>query len=88
MAFYGSAKTEKLPIQFWGVGLAGSEKIAGAMEKMILTKILWILRKTLLKNPIVTNIGDSIFIAVMDAHGDGFGIHFLMTDSIVGNVSY
>ena len=72
MAFYGSAKTEKLPIQFWGVGLAGSEKLQGPWKRLI-DKNPVDFKENFAENPIVTNIGDSIFIAVMDAHGDGFG---------------
>lgn len=72
IAFYGSAKTEKLPIQFWGVGLAESNKLQGPWTRMSDRNPVDF-KENFAENPIVTKIGDSIYIAVMDAHGDGFG---------------
>jgi hypothetical protein len=72
LAFYGSAKTEKLPIQFWGVGLAGSEKLQGGWKR-ISERNPTDFKENFAENPIVNIVGDSIYIAVMDAHGDGFG---------------
>lgn len=72
VAFYGSAKTEKLPIQFWGVGLAESESLQGPWKRLSDMNPVDF-KENFSENPIVTKIGDTIYIAVMDAHGDGFG---------------
>lgn len=72
LAFYGSAKTESLPIQFWGVGLAESENLEGSWKRLS-DKNPVDFEENFTENPIVTLVNDSIYIAVMDAHGDGFG---------------
>jgi len=72
LAFYGSAKTEKLPIQFWGVGLAESNSLFGPWKRISELNPTDF-KENFAENPIVNYVGDSIYIAVMDAHGDGFG---------------
>jgi hypothetical protein len=72
LAFYGSAKTERLPMSFWGVGLARSDDLQGPWTRLS-ERNPTDFRENFSENPIVTLVGDSVFIAVMDAHGDGFG---------------
>ena len=72
MAFYGSAKTEKLPIKFWGVGLAASEKLQGPWKRLS-DRNSTDFNEVFAENPILTRLGDGTYIAVMDALGEGFG---------------
>jgi hypothetical protein len=72
LAFFGSAKTEKLPIQFWGVGLAQADRLQGPWKRLS-DRNPTDFKEVFAENPIVTRLGDSIYIAVMDAQGEGFG---------------
>jgi len=65
LAFYGSAKTEKLPVSFWGVGLASSERLNGPWTRCPgLNPIL--IDDTWIENPIVSRLADGRYIAVFD----------------------
>lgn len=52
-AFYGSAKTEKLPVEFWRVGFAISSSLAGKWSRMA-EKNPSDIEKIFIENPIVT----------------------------------
>lgn len=72
LAFLGSAKTEKLPITFWGNGLALAPALTGPWIRLSARNPVDF-GVNFTENPIVTLLDDGSFIAVMDSHGDGFG---------------
>ena len=66
-AFYGSARTESLPISQWQVGLAEASSLAGPWKRcseMNPSKI----ESRFIENPIVTPLADGGYIAVYDNH--------------------
>jgi hypothetical protein len=67
-AFYGSAKTEKLPIEHWRVGMASAPSIAGPWRRRRELNPSPI-ETVFVENPIVTRLPDGRFIAVYDTAG-------------------
>jgi hypothetical protein len=63
--FYGSADTGKLPIKFWGVGLASAPELAGPWKRLPQGNPLPI-EKVFTENPIVTKLDDGACVAVFD----------------------
>lgn len=72
LAFTGSAKTEKLPMEFWGNGLALAPSLTGPWIRLSRRSPVDF-GTNFSENPIVTELKDGTLIAVMDAHGSGFG---------------
>jgi hypothetical protein len=72
LAFMGSAKTEKLPITFWGNGLALAPALTGPWIRLSARNPVDF-GVNFTENPIVTRLDDGLFIAIMDSHGEGFG---------------
>jgi hypothetical protein len=71
-AFYGSAATQKLPISWWGVGLAAAPALAGPWQRCSeLNPVL--LHDTFVENPIVTRLTDGSYIAFFDGGPKGHG---------------
>lgn len=68
-AFYGSAKTEKLPIQHWRVGTASAPSIAGPWRRRAELNPSPI-ENTFIENPIVTRLADGRYVAVYDISGN------------------
>ena len=64
-AFYGSAKVERLPIEFLGVGLAEAPKLAGPWRRRESGNPV-LIHPCFTENPIVTKLGESLFLAVFD----------------------
>jgi hypothetical protein len=64
--FYGSAKTEHIPITFWGVGLASAPTLAGPWKRCAGLNPLKI-EKVFTENPIVTQLDDGTYAAVYDS---------------------
>jgi len=72
IAFMGSAKTEKLPMTFWGNGLALAPALTGPWIRLNARNPVDF-GTNFTENPIVTQLDDGTLIAIMDAHGTGFG---------------
>ncbi len=72
MPFTGSAKTEKLPMEFWGNGLALAPSLTGPWIRLS-NRSPVDFGTNFSENPIVTELADGTLIAVMDSHGTGFG---------------
>jgi hypothetical protein len=72
LAFTGSAKTEKLPMEFWGNGLALAPSLTGPWIRLSRRSPVDF-GTNFSENPIVTELADGTLIAVMDSHGSGFG---------------
>jgi hypothetical protein len=72
LAFTGSAKTEKLPMEFWGNGLALAPALTGPWIRLSERSPVDF-GTNFSENPIVTQLDDGTLIAVMDSHGSGFG---------------
>ncbi len=72
LAFTGSAKTEKLPMEFWGNGLALAPALTGPWIRLSERSPVNF-GTNFSENPIVTELDDGTLIAVMDSHGSGFG---------------
>jgi hypothetical protein len=66
-AFYGSARTESLPISLWQVGLAHAPQLGGPWSRLSALNPLAV-EPTFIENPIVTRLADGSFIAVYDNH--------------------
>lgn len=82
-AFYGSARTERLPISLWQVGLASAPSLAGPWKRCTKRNPVEI-ERPFVENPIVTRLDDGTYVAVYDtsaAHSIGYtfsrdGIHW------------
>ena len=72
LAFTGSAKTEKLPMEFWGNGPALAPALTGPWIRLSKRSPVDF-GTNFSENPIVTQLDDGTLIAVMDSHGTGFG---------------
>lgn len=72
LAFTGSAKTGKLPMEFWGNGLALAPALTGPWIRLSKRSPVDF-GTNFSENPIVTQLDDGILVAVMDSHGTGFG---------------
>lgn len=66
-AFYGSARTESLPISLWQVGLARAPRLRGPWARVTELNPLKV-EPRFIENPIVTRIADGCYIAVYDNH--------------------
>lgn len=78
-AFYGSAKTQKLPIEYWRVGLASAPSIAGPWRRRSELNPSPI-EKVFIENPIVTRLADGRYIAVYDTGGNADTIGYSISD--------
>ena len=65
--FYGSANTEKMPIQAWRVGLVSAPELAGPWRRLLEGNPLPI-EKVFIENPIVTKLEDGAYVAVYDSN--------------------
>jgi len=72
LAFTGSAKTEKLPMEFWGNGLAMAPALTGPWIRLSNRSPVEF-GTNFSENPIVAELQDGTLVAVMDSHGTGFG---------------
>jgi hypothetical protein len=66
-AFYGSARTESLPITLWQVGLAQAPRIGGPWKRRSELNPLAV-EATFIENPIVSRLANGTYIAVYDNH--------------------
>ena len=64
-ALYGSAKTEKLPIEYWRVGLARATSLGGPWRRVRELNPSPI-EAVFIENPIVTRLNDGRYVAVYD----------------------
>jgi hypothetical protein len=64
--FYGSAHTEKLPIQSWQVGLASAPALSGPWKRLPEGNPVMV-EKVFIENPIVTRLPDGTYMAVYDS---------------------
>ena len=64
--FYGSADSAKLPMTFWGVGLASAPELAGPWKRLPQGNPLPI-EKVFIENPIVTQLEEGTYVAVYDS---------------------
>ena len=78
-AFYGSAKTEKLPIEYWRVGMASAPSLAGPWRRRSELNPSPI-EKTFIENPIVTRLPDGRYLAVYDTGGNPDAIGYSISD--------
>ena len=75
-AFYGSARTESLPISLWQVGLARAPALAGPWTRMSDLNPLPV-ESRFIENPIVNQLADGSYVAVYDNHQpDSIGYSF------------
>ncbi len=65
--FYGSAKTEHIPITLWAVGLASAPALAGPWKRCAELNPLKI-ETVFAENPIVTRLDDGTYAAVYDSN--------------------
>lgn len=87
--FYGSAKTEHIPITFWGVGLASAFALAGPWKRCAEINPLKI-EKVFAENPVVTRLDDGSYAAVYDSNvpnaigytWSAYGIHWSAGEAI------
>lgn len=68
-ALYGSAKTEKLPIQHWLVGPATSRSLGGPWRRVRENNPA-AMEKRFIENPIVTELPEGGYVCVYDSEGD------------------
>jgi hypothetical protein len=66
-AFYGSARTESLPISLWQVGLARATQLGGPWTRLSALNPLP-MEPSFIENPIVTRLTDGSLVAVYDNH--------------------
>lgn len=66
-AFYGSARTESLPIKLWQVGLAQAPELSGPWKRCSQVNPLK-MESRFIENPIVTRLADGSFVTVYDNH--------------------
>lgn len=87
LAFTGSAKTEKLPMEFWGNGLALAPALTGPWIRLSERSPVDF-GTNFSENPIVTELEDGTLIAVMDSHGSGFGYSVSINGLIWSEMQY
>jgi hypothetical protein len=81
-ALYGSANTEKVPIEHWRVGVASAPSIAGPWRRHPDLNPAPI-EPVFIENPIVTRLRDDRYIAVYDTTSDPDAIGYsISTDGI------
>lgn len=66
-AFYGSARTEHLPISLWQVGLAEAPDLKGPWKRCTNLNPLHV-EPRFIENPIATRLPDGSYVAVYDNH--------------------
>jgi hypothetical protein len=66
-AFYGSARTESLPIALWQVGLARASQLGGPWTRCSRLNPLTV-EPRFIENPIVSRLEDGTFVAIYDNH--------------------
>jgi hypothetical protein len=66
-AFYGSARTEHLPISLWQVGLAQASDLGGPWKRCADLNPVTV-EPRFIENPIVTRLSDGSYIALYDNH--------------------
>lgn len=66
-AFYGSARTEHLPLSLWQVGLAQAPDLHGPWKRCSELNPLKV-EPRFIENPIVTQLADGRYVAVYDNH--------------------
>jgi hypothetical protein len=66
-AFYGSARTQSLPITLWQVGLARAPELNGPWTRCSDLNPLHV-EPTFIENPIVSQLADGSFVAIYDNH--------------------
>ncbi len=66
-AFYGSARTESLPLSLWQVGLARAPALGGPWTRCTELNPLK-MEASFIENPIVTKLADATYVAVYDSH--------------------
>jgi hypothetical protein len=75
-ALYGSAKTEVMPIQYWGVGLAKASSLAGEWKRCSAMNPMPI-EKVFVENPIVEPLRGGGYLCVYDSNApDAIGYAF------------
>jgi hypothetical protein len=75
-ALYGSAKTEKLPIEYWKVGVASAPDLAGPWKRIPELNPAAI-EKVFIENPIVTALPSGGYLCVYDNNvADAIGYAF------------
>jgi hypothetical protein len=68
-ALYGSAKTQKLPIEYWRVGVASAPSLGGPWRRRRELNPSPI-EQVFIENPIVTRLRDGRYLAVYDITSD------------------
>ena len=63
--FYGSADTQKKPVQAWKVGLTSAPQLAGPWKRLPEGNPV-LIEKVFIENPVVTKLRDGTFAAVYD----------------------
>ncbi|QGQ98325.1 hypothetical protein EHS13_27290 [Paenibacillus psychroresistens] len=71
-AFYGSAHTQKFPIDWWGVGLASAPELAGPWQRCSSINPVLIDDK-FVENPMVRQLEDGSYIAWFDGGPEDLG---------------
>lgn len=66
-AFYGSARTESLPISLWQVGMAEAPGLSGPWKRCTALNPLNV-EPRFIENPVVTRLADGGYVAVYDNH--------------------
>lgn len=69
VGFYGSAKTEVIPIEYWRVGLATAPELAGPWTRLSERNPVPLDQEYGVENPIVTRLASGIYVAIFDALG-------------------
>jgi predicted GH43/DUF377 family glycosyl hydrolase len=72
-AFYGSARTQHMPISLWQVGLAGADNPEGPWKRCSELNPVD-LGISFTENPIVTKLDNGLYVAVVDAGYDSTGL--------------
>jgi len=78
-AFYGSARTQNLPIEYWRVGIASAPSLAGPWRRRSELNPSPI-EKVFIENPIVTPLRDGRYLAVYDTTGDPDAIGYSISE--------
>jgi hypothetical protein len=77
-ALYGSANTEKLPIEHWRVGLATAPSLGGPWKRLPGLNPAPI-ESVFIENPIVTRLRDGRYLAVYDTTRDADAIGYAIS---------
>ena len=71
-AFYGSARTQHLPITLWQLGLASADGLEGPWKRCSALNPVD-LGMSFTENPVVTRLDNGLYVAVVDAGYDSTG---------------